>query len=229
MGKKKKKFSINIRKIMYGIKTNVTKTQKFNSTLIVPVKSQLGNWLPGSATPSYLTNITGSYGFDPLGLGSTPTNLARFQEAELIHCRWAMLGVAGSLAVELFGFGNWYDAPLASQQTYFGLTMPFKLQDLVAIELLLMAAVEARRLNETSLEKKLYPGFDLIGVTKDPVKFESMKIKEIKNGRLAMISFLGFIAQHAATQKTPLTNLTDHLAEPFYSNVSSNGVSMPFL
>merc|ERR1712050_821235 len=107
-------------------------------------------------------------------------------------------------AVELFGFGNWYDAPLASQQTYFGLTVPFKLQDLVAIELLLMAAVEARRLNETR--------FDLIGVTKDPIKLESMKIKEIKNGRLAMISFLGFIAQHAATQKTPLTNLADHLA-----------------
>lgn len=35
-----------------------------------------------------------------------------FQEAELIHGRWAMLGVAGSLAVELLGYGNWYDAPL---------------------------------------------------------------------------------------------------------------------
>merc|ERR1712186_209409 len=182
----------------------------FNPKRAVKAKANLGNWLPGSKSPDYLVDITGSYGFDPLGLGSTKTNLDRYREAELIHCRWAMLGVAGSLAVELFGYGNWYDAPLASQQTYFGLIVPFKLQDLVAIELLLMAAVEARRLNETSLEKKLYPGFDLIGVTKDPIKLESMKIKEIKNGRLAMISFLGFIAQHAATQKTPLTNLTDH-------------------
>merc|ERR1712187_804141 len=126
---------------------------------------------------------------------------------ELIHCRWAMLGVVGSLVVELLGFGNWYDAPLASKQTYFGLIVPFKLQDLVAIELLLMAAVKARRLNETSLEKKLYPGFDLIGVTKDPKKFETMKIKEIKNGRLAMISFLGFIAQHAATREFYILNI----------------------
>merc|ERR1739845_323330 len=181
------------------------------STRGIQAKARLGNWLPGSTIPPYLETVSGSYGFDPLNLGSIPADLARFQEAELIHCRWAMLGVAGSLAVELFGFGNWYDAPLASQQTYFGSTMPFKLQDLVAIELLLMAAVEARRLNEASLEKKLYPGFDLIGVTKDPKKLESMKIKEIKNGRLAMISFLGFIAQHAATQKTPLTNLADHL------------------
>lgn len=38
--------------------------------------------------------------------------LAILQEAELIHGRWAMLGVAGSLAVEVLGFGNWYDAPL---------------------------------------------------------------------------------------------------------------------
>merc|ERR1712061_286491 len=188
-------------------KLNHLKTRKLKTTSAMMLKSQLGSWLPGSATPSYLTNITGSYGFDPLGLGSTPTNLVRFQEAELIHCRWAMLGVAGSLVVELLGFGNWYDAPLATKQTYFGLIVPFKLQDLVAIELLLMAAVEARRLNKTSLEKKLYPGFDLIGVTKDSKKFETMKIKEIKNGRLAMISFLGFIAQHAATREFYILNI----------------------
>ena len=52
-----------------------------------------------------------SYGFDPFGLGATPSNLQRFQEAELVHCRWAMLGAAGPLAPELLGLGNWYDAP----------------------------------------------------------------------------------------------------------------------
>ena len=29
-----------------------------------------------------------------------------------MHARWAMLGVAGSLAVEILGLGNWLDAPL---------------------------------------------------------------------------------------------------------------------
>ncbi len=49
---------------------------------------------------------------DPLGLGSTEASLSRFQESEVIHGRWAMLGVAGALAVEILGLGNWFDAPL---------------------------------------------------------------------------------------------------------------------
>ena len=52
-----------------------------------------------------------TYGFDPLGLGKDKASLERFQEAEVIHGRWAMLGVAGALGVEVLGFGNWYDAP----------------------------------------------------------------------------------------------------------------------
>ena len=67
---------------------------------------------PGSDTPAYLENLTGSYGFDPLGLGKDAASLARFQESEVIHGRWAMLGVAGSLGAELAGQGDWYSAPL---------------------------------------------------------------------------------------------------------------------
>jgi len=43
-----------------------------------------------------------------------------------------------------------------------------------------------------------------------------------------MVAFLGFIAQHAATGKTPLTNLSEHLANPFGANFGTNGVSLPF-
>ena len=51
-----------------------------------------------------------SYGFDPLGLASSVDLRDRFQESELIHSRWAMAGVAGVLAVELLGQGNWITA-----------------------------------------------------------------------------------------------------------------------
>merc|ERR1719326_876980 len=137
-----------------------------NQASIRVSSSRLGNWLPGSVTPPYLENISGSYGFDPLGLGAIPANLTRYQEAEIIHCRWAMLGVVGALSVEALGFGNWYDAPLANKQTYFGVEIPFELNTLISIEIVFMGVVEAQRLYETDRYKKLYPGFDFVGIAK---------------------------------------------------------------
>jgi hypothetical protein len=67
---------------------------------------------PPPARPPLPSPPRSNYGFDPLGLAKDSASLQRFTESEVIHGRWAMLGVAGSLAVELLGFGNWYDAPL---------------------------------------------------------------------------------------------------------------------
>jgi light-harvesting complex I chlorophyll a/b binding protein 1 len=44
--------------------------------------------------------------------------LAKFREAELIHARWAMLGVAGMLAVEVLGYGNWLEAPIGVRTSF---------------------------------------------------------------------------------------------------------------
>ena len=73
-----------------------------------------------------------------------------------------------------------------------------------------------------------YPGgvFNPMGMGKDNMM--EMQTKEIKNGRLAMVAFLGFVAQHAATGKGPLQNLTDHLADPWNANFTTNGTSVPF-
>jgi len=47
-----------------------------------------------------------------------------------------------------------------------------------------------------------YPGFDPFGLASDDTK-----LKEIKNGRLAMLAVLGFAVQAATTGVSPLENL----------------------
>ena len=171
-----------------------------------------------------------------LQLGKTPEALKWYVQAELQHARWAMLGVAGILGAELTGV-DWYTA---GAQPYFAST-----KTLLIIQLILFHFVEINRLqdykNPGSVNQdpffsgnKLpagntpgYPGgiFDPAGFSKGD--FATLKVKELKNGRLAMMAFLGFVAQHAATGKGPLANLGDHLANPFANNVMVNAVAVP--
>lgn len=206
----------------------------------VKVQAAAGNWFPGSDVPSHLSSSTlpGNFGFDPLNLGKEPEALKWYAQAELQHARWAMLGVAGVLGAELTGH-DWFTA---GSQEYFA-----DGKTLFAIQMFLMAWVEIRRYQDYRkpgsanqdpifTNNKLpdgnepgYPGgiFDPAGFAKGDIN--SLKLKEIKNGRLAMVAFLGFVAQHAATGKGPLTNLADHLADPFANLCLTNGVSVPFL
>jgi hypothetical protein len=55
-----------------------------------------------SAYPPHLVGeLPGDYGFDPLNLSASPESLDRNQELELLHARWAMLGVVGVVVPEL--------------------------------------------------------------------------------------------------------------------------------
>jgi len=77
-----------------------------------------------------------------------------------------------------------------------------------------------------------YPGgaFDPAGFSKNSVnQFVELKLKEIKNGRLAMLAYVGMSCANVSTQKNPLEALQFHISDPWTHNVMSNTYALPFL
>lgn len=73
--------------------------------VVVRASAQRATWLPGLDPPAHLDGtLPGDYGFDPLGLGEEPASLKWYVQAELVHCRFAMAGVAGILVTDVSYF-----------------------------------------------------------------------------------------------------------------------------
>lgn len=171
--------------------------------------------------------------------GSDPETLKWFVQAELVHCRWAMLGAAGIFipeALTKMGILNTPSWTVAGDADYFT-----DKTTLFVIELILFAWAEGRRwadivnpgcvnVDPVFPNNKLtgtdvgYPGglwFDPLGwgQTSDAAKRKDLRTREIKNGRLAMLAVLGAIVQANYTHTGPIDNLVAHLVDPGHNTI----------
>merc|ERR1712205_189268 len=173
-------------------KLSSTKASKASTRVVTKAVEWYGpdraKWLgpySDNACPSYLKGeYPGDYGWDSAGLSADPETLAAYRETELIHARWAMLGALGCQVV-------------------------------------LMGLIESYRvsggpLSDDASDDKLHPGgaFDPLNLAEDPDTFAELKVKEIKNGRLAMFAMFGFYVQAIVTGEGPYANWQAHIADP---------------
>lgn len=199
--------------------------------------------------PSYLDGkLAGDYGFDPLGLGADGA-IKQYRVAEVIHARWAMLAVPGIVIPEALNVagGDWRETGKVFLEGSTGRFGPAELWLGIAVAplIVLMGGAEKFRSDPASAPSGFVPfkgsftgsdfakldpinpggPLDFYNVAATPQDLEILKVKEIKNGRLAMIAMLGVFVQGATTGEGPAANWGKHVADPFgYNFVTLNAV-----
>lgn len=165
--------------------------------------------------------------FDPLGLseGKSSTEVRKIREAELKHGRVAMLAFLGIMIGESFHplFDGKITGPAIFQFQQADEIIPyFWVAVLFAIALVegqnIMVGWESidqssRRPNGVAELKDTYVngdlGFDPLGLKPaDSESFNTMRTKELQNGRLAMLGVAGIVAQELVNGKGVIENLT---------------------
>lgn len=169
-------------------------------------------------------------------------------EYEVIHGRWAMLAIPGIVAQEQATGVPWYETgalctPSSCLENYYfpGAIAPLAPEGsglpsfwaVLAFEVIFVGLAEAYRGGLTAPPKG-FPSPADVGVYPggrfDPFKFsekvdmEEMKIKELKHCRLAMLAWLGILAQSVSTNPEgteigPVANWSAHVADVVHCNV----------
>lgn len=177
----------------------------------------------------------GYYGFDPLGLASTPEKLKKYSEAEIKHGRLAMLAAAGWPLSEVLhkNFAEISSSPVLLQpgqvcqnagECVEGLSRaPSVLNgglDQVSpvywgIVLIASAGIEVFASKLVGQRAPGDLGFDPLRILKgkSDIDVKRMKLAEIKHSRLAMLAITGFAIQEYATQ-TAVVNETPEFFKP---------------
>lgn len=152
------------------------------------------------APPKLDGSLLGDEGFDPLYL-SNYLNLDYVAAAEVKNGRVAMLACLGMLVQEFVHLPN----PMYAEPNPIKAIYSVPVEGWIQI-ILVVCLIELATFKRTyEMGKDL--GFDPLGMgSKDGSK--ELELKELKNGRLAMIASIGFIMQTIVTGKPIIAQLT---------------------
>ena len=162
--------------------------------------------LPFMEYPPNLEGYVGDVGFDPFRFSDfVPVDFLR--EAELKHGRICMMAAAGFAAVDcglrVYPLPEAYEGltsvtahdALVKQGAMGQMLLFFSLAEIIA------SVAVVQMLNGSGREPGDYK-FDPVGLLKgkSAEEIDEMKLKELTNGRLAMIAFSGMVTQAVLTQ-----------------------------
>jgi len=192
-----------------------------SNSAVCGLKMQKSASIPYLDKPPALDgSMVGDVGFDPLWVSSALPDagwIKYLREAEIKHGRVAMLAAAGAIAQDLFQFKGTdtlvgvakmtgaHDALLKLENSGSAkvTTMHQMLLWIGIIELCSAPVIAQMWKGETDREPGDY-AFDPLGFSKNPAAAATYKLKEIKNGRLAMIGIGGMVHHYILTGKGPV-------------------------
>lgn len=152
------------------------------------------------APPKLDGTMVGDMGFDPLYL-SNYIDLDNAAASEIKHGRICMLATLGMLVQEFVHLPDPAFSEPNPLKAIYAVPVEGWVQIITVICLVELASFK------TTYETGADLGFDPLGMGK-PDKLEELKLKELKNGRLAMLACMGFIMQTIVTGKPIIAQLS---------------------
>jgi len=195
-----------------------------NARISTAMNAEKSASLPFMNRPALLDgSMAGDVGFDPLGLSNIDDvgiDLYWLREAEIKHCRVAMMAVVGFLQVELFGPAPGCEMATEKCQTDAFWQLWNAHPQYIAFGLIMIMIIEMISGIATTSGRESgnrAPGdfnLDPLGFAKgDAEKFKKLQAQEIANGRLAMWAAAGEIMQGCTTHQGAIENLMSSLKD----------------